>query len=74
MSFVGYDELEDNDFNDDNYVKTGFSGFEVAYSSASKTPMKKSTKRQYQVKKKLDSLKERKLTERESYSNYDDWN
>lgn len=72
MSFVEFNELEEIDFNDNQLIKTGVSGYEVAYSSTSKAPMKKS-KRHHQVRRKLEDFQDKRRIEREFNSLYDDW-
>ncbi len=66
-------EYDDNDLVDDSYFDTGIAGFEIAYTSESKTAIKKTAKNKLYVKRKLDMLQEKRQLAKATDMFYDEW-
>lgn len=70
MSISEYDET---DLADDSYSDVGVSGFQIAYSSGSRTAIKKTAKTKLKVKRKLDGFQERRRFAKETDTLFGDW-
>ena len=62
---MNIDTYADTDIDDDLNFDTGIAGFEIAYGSTNKTAMRKTAKQKYQVRKRLDSLTEKRSLDRQ---------
>ncbi|KXJ49907.1 hypothetical protein [Cognaticolwellia aestuarii] len=70
---MNIDTYADTDIDDDLNFDTGIAGFEIAYGSTNKTAMRKTAKQKYQVRKRLDSLTEKRSLDRQLNSLSDYW-
>lgn len=62
---MNINEYDDANFDDDSYLETGISGFEIAYGSKNKIAIKQKVKKKLEIKRRLDSLEERRRLSRE---------
>jgi len=76
MNVNEYDDAclnDDISLDDASYFDNGILGFEIAYGSGNKTAIKRKTKHKLVVKRKLDTLHEKRWLNRETNTLYDQW-
>ncbi|QDP01957.1 PA3496 family putative envelope integrity protein [Thalassotalea sp. PS06] len=73
MNSNDYDDVLDTDLEgDDTYLETGLAGYEIAYGSKNKQALKRVARNKLKIKRKLDSLLEKRQLDRELSSFYYD--
>jgi len=70
MNVYKYDEAN---VDDDSYLATGISGFEIAYGSSNKSIIKRKAKNKLKTKHKLDMIDEQRRLAQEIDTLYDRW-
>jgi hypothetical protein len=70
MSIYEYDEIN---VDDEPYLDTGISGFEIAYGSSNKSIIKRKVKNKLKTKRKLDMINEQRRLAQDIDTLYDRW-
>jgi len=72
-AYADTDTDTDINIDDDSNFNTGIASFEIDSGSTNKKAIRKTTKQNYQIKQRLDSLNEKRFLDRELNSLSDYW-